>query len=104
MAPTLLGNDNQEKHKFLYWDYPEYGGQQAVRMGSWKGIRKDIKKGNLEIELYNLDEDIQELNNVANSYPEIVEKIALIMKSEHSQPEVSTFLMPALGDKGLGNQ
>jgi arylsulfatase A-like enzyme len=99
IVPTLLGHDNQEKHNFLFWDYPEYGGQQAVRMGQWKGIRKNIKKGNLEIELYNLSTDIQELNNVAEAHPEIVEKIAEIMRSEHVQPEVPTFKMTALGDK-----
>ena len=99
MAPTLLGNDNQEQHTFLYWDYPEYGGQQAVRMGQWKGIRKNIKKGNLKIELYNLSTDIQELHNVADEHPEIVEKIKEIMRSEHTQPEVPTFIMSALGDK-----
>ena len=99
MAPTLLGQNNQEKHSFLFWDYPEYGGQQAVRMGQWKGIRKNIKKGNLEIELYNLSTDIQELNNVAKAHPEIVEKIEEIMRSEHTQPQVPTFIMSALGDK-----
>ena len=38
-APTLL-DENQETHKYLFWDYPEYGYQQAVRMGEWKGIKK----------------------------------------------------------------
>lgn len=99
MVPTMLGKDSQEKHNFLFWDYPEYGGQQAVRMGKWKGIRKNIKQGNLEIELYNLSNDLQELNNVAKDNPEIVEKIYEIMRSEHTLPEVTTFKMIALGDK-----
>jgi arylsulfatase len=99
MAPTFFGRDNQVKHSFLFWDYPEYGGQQAVRMAQWKGIRKNIKQGNLEIELYDLSKDLQELNNVAEEYPEIVEKIAEIMRTEHSPPEVATFKMTALGDK-----
>ena len=99
MAPTLLGINNQAKHEYLFWDYPEYGGQQAVRMGQWKGIRKNIKKGNLEIELYDLSTDLQELNDVADENPEIVKKIAEIMTSEHTQPLVKTFVMTALGDK-----
>ena len=99
MVPTLLGIDNQQTHDFLFWDYPEYGGQQAVRMANWKGIRKNIKQGNLEIELYDLSKDLQELNNVAKDNPDVVEKIAQIMRHEHSQPEVATFKMPALGDK-----
>jgi arylsulfatase A-like enzyme len=100
ILPTLIGGEEQKERDFLFWDYPEYGGQQAVRMGHWKGIRKKIKKeGNLEIELYDLATDIQELNNVAAEHPDIVEKIAAIMKKEHTIPKVSTFIMPALGDK-----
>jgi arylsulfatase len=99
IVPTLLGKDSQQQHGFLFWDYPEYGGQQAVRMAQWKGIRKNIKQGNLEIELYDLSKDLQELNNVAEDYPEIVEKIAEIMLNEHTPPEVATFKMTALGDK-----
>mgnify|MGYP000545445033 CR=1 FL=1 len=52
ILPTLLGN-KQKEHEYLFWDYPEYGGQQAVRMGKWKGIRNNIFKGNKKIELYN---------------------------------------------------
>jgi arylsulfatase A-like enzyme len=99
ILPTLLGEGTQKQHKFLYWDYPEYGGQQAVRMGNWKGIRKNIKQGNLEIELYDLSNDIQELNNVAEDNPEIVDEIRKIMEREHTPPVVATFSMPALGDK-----
>ena len=59
--PTLLGNDaDQESHKFLYWEFSGYNGQQAVRMGNWKGIRKDIMDGNLRTELYDLENDLQD--------------------------------------------
>ena len=44
----LFGN-KQEPHEFLYWEFPSYKGQQAVRLGKWKGIRKDIFDGNHEI-------------------------------------------------------
>ncbi len=66
--PTLLGNKKQQEHEFLYWEFPAYGGQQAVRFGNWKGIRKNIFKGNLKVELYDLDNDIRELDNVAASF------------------------------------
>lgn len=99
IVPTLLSEGNQSQHPYLFWDYPEYGGQQAVRMGKWKGIRKDIKKGNLEIELYDLSNDIKEENNIAAENPEIVAKIREIMVTEHTKPKVATFNMAALGDK-----
>jgi len=96
--PTLLGNMNQPNHEYLYWEFPEYNGQQAVRMGNWKAIRKDIQKGNLEIELYNLEEDKKEENNIADQYPEIVEKINQIMINSHTPSQLNRFKMRALGD------
>ena len=35
--PELLGK-KQNKHDFLYWEFPDSGGQKAVRMGKWKGL------------------------------------------------------------------
>ncbi|MCY1722812.1 arylsulfatase [Prolixibacteraceae bacterium Z1-6] len=95
--PALLGKE-QEKHEFLYWEFPSYGGQQAVRMGKWKGIRKNIFKGNLKIELYNLEEDVQELNNIAEEHPEVVEKIQKIFEQEHIPAELERFRIKQLGD------
>jgi hypothetical protein len=43
-----------------------------------------MTRGNLEIELYNLAKDPSEKNNVAKAHPEIVEKLAAIMKREHT--------------------
>lgn len=94
---ALFGQDLEEP-EFLFWDYPEYGGQQAVRLGKWKGVRQNISKGNLEIELYDLESDPQEQNNVASQYPEIVAQIQEIMKREHQTPTVDKFKLQALGD------
>ncbi|MBS1607281.1 MAG: arylsulfatase [Bacteroidetes bacterium] len=95
--PSLLGNSNaQQNHGFLYWEFPEYGGQQAVRLNNWKGIRQNIQKGNLKIELFDLSNDIREQNDVSADHPDIVKKIEQIMKEEHQTPAVSTFLMKAL--------
>ena len=93
---TLLGKENQEKHDFLYWEFPESGGQQAVRMRNWKGIRKNIDKDSLRIQLYNLDVDIQELNDVSSQNPEIVKEIETIFDKEHEMAEIEKFRMKAL--------
>ena len=53
---------------------------QAVRKGKWKLILPDRKKsygyvkdkGSLQVELYNLETDIGEAKNLANTHPEIV--------------------------------
>lgn len=88
-APTLLGQtEQQEEHQFLYWEFPAYGGQQAVRMGNWKGIRQEMsekKNSNpLKIELYNLSSDIGETSDVAEAHPEVVAKIRGLMEAEHT--------------------
>lgn len=94
--PELLGEGEQQQHPYLYWEFPASGGQQAVRMDQWKAIRKNILQGNLDIELYNLKEDIQELDNVAADYPEIVKQMELILMEEHTTPELERFRMEAL--------
>lgn len=96
--PTLLGKDNQKEHEFLYWEFPQSSGQQALRMGKWKGIRKNIRKDSMRIQLYNLEEDIQELNDISAQHPEIVTKIEEIFKQEHIPAEIEKFKIKQLGD------
>lgn len=95
--PELLGRE-QKEHDYLFWEFPEYQGQQAVRMGPWKALRMDIKKGNTEIQLFNLEEDTLEQFNVAADHPELIKKIEEIMEKEHQQSELARFRMEALGD------
>jgi len=96
--PTLLGDKTQTEHEFLYWEFPSYQGQQAVRMGDWKGVRKNIFKGNMIVELYDLKTDPAESNDVAALNPEIVAQIEAIMKREHTPAELDRFKIKELGD------
>ena len=96
--PELLGEGDQKKHPYLYWEFPESNGQQAVRMEQWKAIRKDIRDGNLELELYNLETDIQEQQNVADEHPEIIQQMESIMKNEHVPAELDRFRLKTLDD------
>lgn len=97
-APSLLGQ-KQTEHSYLYWEFPSYQGQQAVRLGNWKGIRKDIFKGNMKIELYDLSKDLHEQENLAAKYPEIVAQIEGIMETAHTPAEIQRFKMKELGDQ-----
>lgn len=94
--PSLLGENSQKEHEYLYWEFPAYQGQQAIRMGKWKAIRKNIFKGNMEIELYDLDIDPGELNDVADGNPEIIEKIKQFMIEAHSPAEIERFRIKEL--------
>lgn len=96
--PTLMGDAPQEGHAFLYWEFPASGGQQAVRMGKWKGIRKNIFNDSLGVHLYDLEEDIQELNDVSAVHPDIVRRIEGIFGQEHTPAEIERFKIRQLGD------
>ena len=86
----------QPQHPYLYWEFPEYGGQQAVRLGDWKGIRRDMQQGSLRIELYNLATDPREQSDVADQHPEVVAQIEAIMEAEHEPPTNPRFEIQAL--------
>ena len=53
-------------------------------MGPWKGIITNINKGNSTMQLYNLDTDLAEQNDVAARHPDIVAKLQAIMEREHT--------------------
>jgi hypothetical protein len=69
---VLLGEDNQKEHEFLYWEFPAYGGQQAVRMGDWKAIRRNLLNGDIEVELYNLADDHTEQQDISGEYQDVL--------------------------------
>lgn len=87
ILPTLLGKGRQAKHEFLFWDFNGYGGQQAVRLGDWKGVRRNLQLGETGIELYNLATDVGEQRDAAAQHPEIVRRMAEIMRREHTPSE-----------------
>ncbi len=96
MLPELLGKkDEQQKHDFLYWEYPEQGGQKAVRMGKWKAFLPDVRKGNRKVELYDLSVDPREQNDVAALHPDVIDRIHEIFRAEHVDSDNELFYMPA---------
>lgn len=93
ILPTLLNKGKQKQHDFLYWEFHEDGGRQAVRMGKWKAIKENVKKNpsNL-IVLYDLTIDPKELNDLANKYPEVVKKMEAILLKSHVEHKDFPFI------------
>ncbi len=87
MLPTLSGQpQKQKKHEYLYW---ELRGQQAVRMGPWKAVRPRPDK---KIQLYNLDADLGEQNDVFDGNPNTIAKIEEILTTGRTKSDV--FALP----------
>ena len=93
--PSLTGKP-QEQHDYLYWEFPAYGGQQAIRMGSWKGFKKSLFKGDSPLELYDLSKDLKELNDLAAEYPAIVQKMEDFLDQAHTTAVQEKFRIPVL--------
>ena len=98
ILPTILGEQaagrGQEQHHYLYWEDPE---SCAVRFGSWKAVRP---KKSAVFELYDLSKDIEELNNVADLYPDILRKMKKYARESHAPPCEGSVLDASLGFKG----
>ncbi len=75
--PAMLGKP-QPAHDYLYWEFYENANthKQAARMGKWKAVK--IKSG--ATQLFNLDSDISESNNIAGSNPNTVATLDSIMR------------------------
>ncbi len=80
--PELKGQA-QKKHQYLYWEFPEYNGQQAVLLGKWKAMRINMQKGNKRWELYDLETDPTESTDVAASNAAVIAEVEKIAKKEH---------------------
>ncbi len=79
--PTLKGEtEAQKEHSYLYWEFHERGGRQAVRMGKWKAVKYDVFKDTTDnIQLYDLSVDTEEANDLSVDYPEITAQMKTII-------------------------
>lgn len=91
LLPTLTGKKGQQPHNYLYWEFHEDGGRQAVRQGNWKAVRLHAAQHpDGALELYALSTDPGETKNIAAAHPDITRKLAAYMREAH----VETALYP----------
>ncbi|NOR75866.1 MAG: sulfatase-like hydrolase/transferase [Draconibacterium sp.] len=89
----LLKGEKQKEHESLNWEFqlvgwsrkmPKGGFRQSARIDNWKGVRYGVSS---ETELYNLDADISESENVANEHPEILQKMNQLFEEARTETE-----------------
>lgn len=90
MVSALTGKGVQETHPWLYWEFHEDGGKEAVRKGRWKGVRTRIDKGGA-FELFDLQTDPGEQHDVSGQHPGIAAELTRIMDAQHTPSALFPF-------------
>ncbi|GAB3951706.1 arylsulfatase [Spirosoma harenae] len=91
-VPTLTGKGVQKKHDYLYWEFHENGGRQAVRQGNWKAVRlQAIAHPDGPVELYDLSKDPAEAHNIANEHPDKAKQLGQLMTQSHVESPIFPF-------------
>ncbi len=72
LAPVFTGDAAKGHPEGLYW---EHEGNRAVRSGNWKLVSKWSKPEDGRWELYNLEQDRSELNDLAAEMPDKVAEL-----------------------------
>lgn len=83
LLPLLTGSKGQKTHDYLYFEFQEMNGRQAVRRGAWKLVYLDIRGRNPRYELYNLASDPSERHNLIDIHPDVAAELKAIMQEAH---------------------
>ena len=76
MTSVFQGGKLPKRHELMIWDFHNYGGIIAIRDGKWKALRKGLlRKKPGAWELYDIDKDAAEENNLADKHPEIIQRL-----------------------------
>lgn len=75
-----LKGGNAPQRDYFYWELHTDKPIQAARFGDWKTVRNGV---NQPIELYDLNKDPGESDNVADAHPEVVAKAKQIFSEAH---------------------
>lgn len=88
LLPALTAKGTVERD-FLYREFSGYGGQQAVWSGPWKMVRQNLRRHNGgKPELYHLERDPSEKNNLASTETEVLARLSAIAEREHEASSV----------------
>ena len=93
LLPFMTGEKDGPPHETLFWRSSGPGGNNAVRRGNMKLVRK----GKAEPELYDVGADIGEARNLAAEKPEIVKELVAAIAEWEKGTIAPTFESPKSG-------
>lgn len=93
--PTLK-SEKQKEHDFLYWEFPQSGGQQAIILDKWKGLKTGLQNEKSSLYLYDLSTDPKEEINLADKHTTIVNQMEKKLKEVHTKAKIKKFQIRSL--------
>ena len=89
--PAMVGKKQTKTHDYLYWEFFEQGGKQAILKGEWKAIRLNVrgKAEQLVTELYNIKTDPAETKNVAGENPDLIKQFNKLFISARTEFKIT---------------
>jgi arylsulfatase A-like enzyme len=88
---NALEGKSQKQHEYLYWGFNEGKLKEALIKDNWKLIRFKSKGTPEELELYNLNTDVGEKNNLASSNPAKVKELKALLAKAKTPTENKKF-------------
>ncbi len=85
LKQQILDNAPLDLTRPLYWEFANHDGKQALRLGDWKIVRRNVHRKGFhdDVELYNLVSDIGEMADVAEQHSDIVDSLLIHLNAAH---------------------
>ena len=101
LVPIFSGTKEKLHAEPIFW---EHEGNKAVRHGKFKLVQ-EWKKGDQSWELYDMEKDRSEINNIIELYPEKANEMIALYKEWANEVGVLTWdkVLKIREDKGAGS-
>jgi arylsulfatase A-like enzyme len=78
--PSLLKKNHQQRHDYLYWEFHELNGRQAIRKDNWKLVKYNVKTESNYF-LFDLNTDPSEIKNISKEHPEKLKELISMLEN-----------------------
>ncbi len=84
LLSEMRGLQQSVRREYMYFEFPEKGGQLAIRFEKYKAVKTGMKQDkNARWQLYDLVEDEKESNDIADKHPDLIRRLDAVVAKEH---------------------